>query len=355
MVVADPWTDRIFQIELYDLVCNWLVYTDDGGESWVGNPKACSSLVVDHQTIGAGPSSTGVDLPVYPNMVYVCVNQIADSHCSRSLDGGITFSSYHLVFPGVNQDGDVCGGIHGHVLVAPDGTVYLPRAYCDHAYVGVSRDDGLTWELMDVDGGHGEYGNDPNMAFDAAGNVYYAFTGQDGVVYVTWTGDSGATWSEPVRASPPGLGFANHPSITAGDDGRVGLVFLATEGDMDSGPESWTWNSYMGVSLDATSASPTFATVRANDAEDPVYRGDCRSIRCGYVREFLDASVAPDGSFWGAFVDACLTEEEAKYDGPGDCNTQAGDYGEGNGHLGYVGHLTGASLYVADATVSGGG
>lgn len=120
MVVADPWTDRVFQIELYDLVCNWLVYTDDAGASWTGNPKACSSLVVDHQTIGSGPSSTGMELPVYPNVVYVCVNQIADSHCSRSLDGGLTFGTFHLVFPGVNEEGQFCGGIHGHVLVAPD-------------------------------------------------------------------------------------------------------------------------------------------------------------------------------------------------------------------------------------------
>jgi hypothetical protein len=356
MVIVDPWTDRIFQIELYDLVCNWLVFSDNGGESWTSNPKACSSLVVDHQTIGAGPSATGVALPVYRNIVYVCVNQIADSHCSRSLNGGLTFESFHLVFPGVKPGtSTLCGGIHGHVLVAPDGVVYLPREYCGDGYVGISRDDGLTWEIKDIDGGLGEWGNDPNMAFDAAGTVYYAFTSaKTQAIWLTWTKDKGVTWSKPVRASPPHLTAANHPSITAGDDGRVGLVFLGTTSDLSEGQDHWTWDAYMGVSWDAKNETPTFTTVRVNPEDDPVYRGDCRNIRCGYIREFLDASVAPDGSVWGAFVDACLWTAEAKYDKE-DCPSLAKSFGQGNGHLAYAGHLGEAKLFVGERKVSGGG
>lgn len=357
MVVADPWTDRVFQIELYDLVCNWLAFTDDGGDSWTGNAKACGSLVVDHQTLTSGPSSTGIDLPVYPNMVYVCVNQIADSHCARSLDGGMSFETFHLVFPGLNDAGDVCGGIHGHALVDPSGTVYLPREYCGEAYVGISRDDGVTWELVRVDTGQGAV-PDPNMAFDAAGNLYYAWTGADQRVYLTISGDQGRSWSEPVAISHPDLAYANHPSITAGDEGRIGFVYLGASTHVDDagGWENVTWDSYMGVSLDALNATPTVVADRANPEGDPVYRGDCRFIRCGYIREFLDASVAPDGSFWGAFVDACLDTDERKYEaGPGDCNTEVGDYGQGNGHLGYAGHASGFSLYAGDRVVSGSG
>lgn len=357
MVVVDPWTDRIFQIELYDLVCNWLVLSDNGGQSWTGNPKACSSLVVDHQTIGAGPPHAPMPAPpVYRNIVYVCVNQLADSHCSRSLDGGLTFESYHLVYPGHE-----CGGIHGHVLVGPDGTVYLPREYCGQGFVAISRDNGLTWELKDVDGGLGEYGNDPNMAFDAAGNIYYAFTGKtEPAVYLTVSKDQGKTWSKPVRASPPNLTFANHPSITAGDDGRIGLVYLGTASKVDNDKvNNWTWDSFMTVSHDATNETPTFTTLRANPAGDIVFRGNCKNIRCGYIREFLDASVAPDGTFWGAFIDACLTKDKAKtgagYPAAEDCNTVEANYGAGNGHLAYVGHLVNAGLYKAERKVSGGG
>lgn len=213
MVIADPWTDRIFQIELYDLVCNWVVFSDDQGGSWTGNPKGCGSLVVDHQTIAAGPSVLTPTV-AYENMVYVCVNQIADSHCARSLNGGLTFDTFTVVFPGAGPGG-VCGGIHGHALVDPSGVVYLPREYCGQPYVGISRDDGITWEIMHVAPGMGAWNGDPNMAFDGAGNVYYAWTGSDQAIWMVHSDDHGQSWSDPVQISDPRLTFANHVSITA--------------------------------------------------------------------------------------------------------------------------------------------
>jgi hypothetical protein len=361
MIWVDPWTDRIFQIELYDLVCNWLVFSDDAGTTWTSNPKACGTFVVDHQTIGAGPArSPTTPLPVYRNVVYVCVNQVADSNCAKSLDGGLTFGPSVVVYPGVRADtGGFCGGIHGHVMVGPDGTVYLPRNYCGDAFIAISRDDGATWELRDVDGGVGSRPQDPNLAFDGAGNVYYLWVGGDQQIHLTWSKDQGRTWSRPARVTPPDVTAANHPSITAGSDGRIGFVYSATKDPVPSSGGDWsgvTWDAYMGVSLDATSDPPTFAVVRTNPEGDPVYRGNCIGQRCGYIREFLDASVAPDGSFYGAFVDACLTVEERKYAvGPGDCNQEPGNYGEGNGHLGYVGRtVAGPSLYLGEREITGG-
>lgn len=353
MVVIDPWTDRIFQIELYDLVCNWLVYSDDGGDSWMSNPKACSSVVVDHQTIGAGPPALATTVPVgYPNVVYVCVNQIANSHCSRSLTGGVTFESYHIVYPPVSPAEGGCnlpGGIHGHVLVGPDGTVYLPRQYCDRAYAGISRDDGLTWDLVDVAPSMGASDQDPNMAFDKAGNVYYFWIGTDEIPYLVWSSDSGRSWSEPVRVAPPHVTAANLPAIAAGDDGRIGVMYMATD-DTETPPaegtdwDNVTFDAYITVSLDATATDPTFATVRANPVGDALYRGDCTHQRCGFVREFGDATLAPDGSFYAAFVDACLRPDEPRAKDARDCNTLAADFGEGNGHLGYVIRMEGVSL-----------
>ncbi len=367
MVITDPWTDRLFQIELYDLVCNWLVFSDDSGDSWTSNAKGCGSLVVDHQTITAGPPRV-TPLPsegLYPNMVYVCVNQIADSHCARSLDGGLTLATFHIVYPGVDPETqNLCGGIHGHALVGPDGAVYLPREYCGRPYVARSIDDGITWELMDVTGGGmAATSGDPNMAFDAAGNLYYTWMGPTFADQGVWmaVGKSGEGsswgWQTPSRISHPSFTYANHVSITAGDEGRIGFVYLATtDVPINDDWSNVTWDAYMAVSVDAANAGPaTVMHVKVNPDGDAVYRGDCRNIRCGYIREFLDATVAPDGSFWGAFVDACLPEEEARYTGLGDCDTEPGNYGAGNGHLGYVGHLTGVPLYEGERVVSGGG
>ena len=41
---------------------------------------------------------------------------------------------------------DQCGGLHGHVKVAPDGTVYVPNRGCGGTQGGVvSEDNGITW------------------------------------------------------------------------------------------------------------------------------------------------------------------------------------------------------------------
>ncbi|MEK6975514.1 MAG: sialidase family protein [Candidatus Thermoplasmatota archaeon] len=351
MIFIDPWTDRLFQIEQVDVACHWMVWSDDQGATWGTNPRACTSPPADHQTIAAGPSALGLPLPVYPNVVYVCVNQIAASSCSKSLDGGQTLGTYHVVFPGVGVDcpdgspGSVQGGLHGHVLVGPDGTVYLPRGYCGLPFVGISRDDGLTWSRVAVsDTPH--RGADPNMAFDASGRVYYTWLADDGRLRLSWSTDSGATWSAPVIASPPELHATNLPAIAAGDDGRIALAYMGLEQELpdDDADTNLTWNGYLTVSLDAASADPTFATVRANPDGNVLKRGYCTAGRCGLVRDFLDVAIAPDGSAWGAFIDACLGPAEPRVRGEGDCNVDSAEYGEGNGNLAYAARTSGVTL-----------
>src|SRR5439155_15710946 len=49
-----------------------------------------------------------------------------------------------------------CGGLHGHVRVSPDGTVYVPNENCfdsnnvSRPGVAVSTDNGLTWAVRTV-------------------------------------------------------------------------------------------------------------------------------------------------------------------------------------------------------------
>lgn len=341
MIYLDPWTDRLFQVEQIDIACHTLSYTEDQGATWTTNPRACSTPPADHQTVVAGPSSLGVALPLYPNVVYVCVNQLAASSCSRSLDGGLTFTGPHLVYPDAAlpteaQAGCVAGGLHGHALVGPDGTVYLPRNYCGLPYVAVSKDDGLTWARSPV-AAMDALGSDPSMAFDATGRVYYAWLAGDHRIHLVHSDDAGASWSPPTIVSPPEVRAANLPSIVAGDDGRLAVLYMGTTQDLgqkESDPEL-TWGGYISVSHDAANATATWATVRANPQGDVLKRGYCSEGRCGLVRDFLDIAVAPDGSVYGAFVDACV---EA-------CDTEAKDLGEGNANVGYVARVE-AALYA---------
>ncbi len=104
-------------------------YTDDDGTTW--NPSTGGGIPsgVDHQTIGGGAySANGLGaLPpsTYPHAVYYCSQDIATAFCAASHDGGTTFG------PGVPTYSLLdCGGLHGHVKVAPDGTAYLPNKAC---------------------------------------------------------------------------------------------------------------------------------------------------------------------------------------------------------------------------------
>ena len=65
----------------------------------------------------------------YPNFLYVCVNHIVDSHCSRSLDGGLTFEPGERIHgvDGRSRDRGVatrdhetpaCGGIFAALVPA---------------------------------------------------------------------------------------------------------------------------------------------------------------------------------------------------------------------------------------------
>src|SRR5947207_2497484 len=80
--------------------------------------------------------------------------------------------------------GTQCGGLHGHVKVAPDGTVYVPNRDCSGTQsVVVSEDNGVTWAIRPVNTctyaakpsliGQGD---DPALSIDASGRVYFTFS-----------------------------------------------------------------------------------------------------------------------------------------------------------------------------------
>src|SRR5881409_3031331 len=80
----------------------------------------------------------------YPNAVYYCSQDLVTAFCLRSDDGGATYG------PPVPTYTSQCGGLHGHVKVAPDGTVHLPNNSCaGTGAVVVSEDNGLTWSVRD--------------------------------------------------------------------------------------------------------------------------------------------------------------------------------------------------------------
>src|ERR1043166_6480977 len=130
--------------------------TDNDGDTFIPSQGSGQPSCIDHETVGGGPLHLPLispPAPAYPDAVYYasqCGLSPGPAVAALSLDGGITFG------PSVTMWTTQCNGLHGHIKVAPDGTVYVPNKNCGgKASVVVSTDNGLTWSVRSVPGSTG--------------------------------------------------------------------------------------------------------------------------------------------------------------------------------------------------------
>ncbi|HYP23206.1 MAG TPA: sialidase family protein, partial [Actinomycetota bacterium] len=326
-ITLDPYiyvaeaTGRIFNIDL-TVACSNLSFSDDDGETWTSNPLACGRPVNDHQTLFSGPPAISPTV-TYPEVVDYCWNDFgAGSSCSKSLDGGITWvSTGSPAFSGVAAGGeetgaDVCGGFHGHGVVGPDGTVYLPKEYCGQPWIGISKDEGATWTRVQVANNTTErLGSDTSVAVDAKGNLYYTYESADQRLWLVTSKDGGEHWTNPKMVGSPGVEEVIYPTIDVGDPGKIAIAYMGTEEspfakcDPDCTNDDYAgvrWNGYITMTTNALAKDPLFYSGTVNAKNDPLYIGRCDfSNRCDPILDFIDVEIAPDGTPWGAFVDPC--------------------------------------------------
>lgn len=144
ILYTDHTTGRTFDSQLAGTT-SLMAYTDNDGLTW--NPTQGGGIAsgVDHQTVGGGPfrACTAVQaqlnpgpcailtargpltsnpLGAYPNAIYYASQDIGMAQMALSQNGGITFELAHPMYTLAQ-----CGGLHGHVKVGPDGTVFLPN------------------------------------------------------------------------------------------------------------------------------------------------------------------------------------------------------------------------------------
>lgn len=309
-VYVDRDTGRVFQPQLY-AACSWMNISDDEGESWIPNPVACGSFVNDHQTITTGKPPAGLPTVQYPNVVYYCFNRVVDSNCSRSLDGGLTFTPTRTpAFLGFDPAVGLCGGLHGHLETDSTGRVYLPKGHCNRPWLAMSDDAGDTWTRVQITDEFRSFDTHEAIAIDDENNLYYLFMDEERKLpWLAWSTDRGTTWSEPVMVAPPGVKETNFPILTAGARGRVAIQFPGSLSDDRDDPRR-PWNAYTVVSTTVLDTEPVFLSTTANNPADPIHRGPCgtgsNTGRCGGMLDFLDIRVSPvDGWFWGAATDTC--------------------------------------------------
>ena len=276
-------------------------YSDSDGEPTVTQPTGWTEFGVgapnggaDHETLGSGPYPNiapynlpgGLGDPTNPvthgRAVYYCSQDIVGpAACYRSDTIGSTWTNPSTL--AYNGTTTACGGLHGHLHVAPDGTVWLPVNQCNGNQGGaLSTDGGLTWIEFIVPGAVSQsQGADPSIAIDANSDVYYAYVNNEPVGggnppegharvvkghrnannTVTWTNnfDLGATH---------GIKNAVEIEAVGGSAGRAGVGFLGTNinGDYQAVSFPGKWYAYISATYDG---GQTWNTVNATP-NDPV-------------------------------------------------------------------------------------
>ena len=309
ILFTDHETGRTFESQLTG-ADSATCYTDDDGKTWSPSTGGGIPSGVDHQTVGGGAfSANGVGaLPTssYKDAVYYCSQDIATAFCAVSRDGGTTFGAGVPTYSLLD-----CGGLHGHVKVAPDGTAYLPNKGCgaDQAAI-VSTDNGTSWTVSKVPGATpGD--SDPSVGVGANGTVYFGYVGADGKPGMAVSRDQGKTWTDRQTVGTRfGIQNAVFPTVVAGDDDRASISYLGTPTGgnyQDNANFHGEWHLYVDTTYDG---GRTWVTSDATP-NDPVQVGSiCTGgTTCGDDRnllDFIDVTTDDHGRVEVAFADGCI-------------------------------------------------
>jgi hypothetical protein len=356
---TDRITGRTFDTQLL-AACSATSYSDDAGASWTPSTGCGVDTLLDHESVGGGPYHTPVPLgasTTYPDAVYYCAQNGFNASCAVSVDGGITFGpGVYISNTPANNPGDpfggACSGLHGHIKVGPDGTVYVPIKGCGgtptannlsnaefyggHPAVSVSTDNGSTWLVHSVPGGNNGDESDNAIGVDKGNRVYmgwqdasYPDPTNDAVLPTTsaakaaYSDDDGKTWSQPIDLSSA-LGVRNiqFPEVVAGDKGRAAVAFLGTNAIGDDqhngfvGPDGnpAVWHLYVSLTYNGGRSWSTYDTT----PDHPVQRGciDLQGISNKTVSDqnicsqrnlldFNDMTMDSHGRVLVAYAEAC--------------------------------------------------
>jgi hypothetical protein len=335
ILFVDHNTNRAIVSQLV-VGCSLSSVSDNDGVTWVPDQGCGVHGAEDHQTVGGGPFApplTSPPAPAYQDAVYYCSQDFANgtaAFCSLSVDGGLTYGQ-----PSVIYNFQTCGGLHGHIRVAPDGTAYVPNQGCftdttisdpkgdqfSKQSVVVSSDNGASWTVLPVPDSRATFYSDPSVAVGAGNSVYFGYEngGTDGQGHtvpsaggghpmIAVSHDHGKNWSPSVDVGTAfGIKNTAFPEVIAGDDNRAAFAFLGstTGGDYQPATFAGTWHLYISMTYDG---GATWSTIDATP-NDPVQRGciwlQGGSNTCRNLLDFNDITVDKQGRVLVAYADGC--------------------------------------------------
>jgi hypothetical protein len=301
-----------------------LSWSDDHGDTWNGSIVAQDSL--DWGKLYGGPPVSSAPAG-YPNVLYFSapspfstpippLDTARRQIVRRSLDGGASWEkvgslSLHAAdVPGCDRREWV---IFGNGVVGRDGAVHLGLRRGPRVAVATSRSEGRSWCVCDVPGSDlVAYRHwlqvlfvDPNyvlgepLAIDADGNLYAHWPAADGRLRLSVSRDGGDTWTRPVVVSAPGVTHVSCSAATTRAPGTLAMAYYGSE-------DGVRFHGYVAESHNALDAEPVFASVVANDLDDPLFPkgfdGGYPGIWLGSdLVEIVQVKYHPSGDIWAAF------------------------------------------------------
>lgn len=309
--------------------------TDDDGDTFIPSDGVIPSDV-DHETIGGGPYHSPLPNPnpVYKNAIYYGSQSIYDARTLRSDNGGLAFAQTSSPMYTNAQ----CSGLHGHVKVAPDGTVYIPNKGCGgdptafqgvppanfhldgHQAVVFSEDNGVTWNISEVPDSAVLSEWDPSVALASDGTIYFGYQDKSGHAKIAvGHHDSPGHISWDASKDAGAQVFVENtafPAVVAGDGDRAAFAFIGTtqadgagedhSGGSNSDPAAFTgsWYLYIATTYDK---GQTWYTQNVTP-NDPVQRGPiCGGSDCRNLLDFIDATIDKEGRVVVGYDDGCIS------------------------------------------------
>jgi hypothetical protein len=266
----------------------------------------------------------------YPKVVYLCSNTgyvgglepaAGARVCSKSLDGGATFTLIGVLFskpvpqhPQCLPYGEQFGAIDNHYpQAAPDGSLYLlvrcggaAPDVTDTEHLARSDDEGATWTFLHPVPLPAEGSLDlDELRVDTGGNLYLIRT--DRTTFhplLRISRDQGATWGPEMDVVPAGV-------QVGAPENEVEHVFLSPHlwevavqqpGHVAVGyygrPVGQTrWDGYLTETWNALDRRPVLWSARLNAESIDLTDGVTASIG----NDFVGTTIAPDGTAWASF------------------------------------------------------
>src|SRR5438552_329261 len=239
-----------------------LFWTADDGKTWTHTTTCCPAFSENPRFV-ANAAPAGGDQPTgYANVVYFCANSsillvspAGARVCSRSLDGGSTWTQASILFSKPAPQHSECGSTGedfgptdgNYPQPGPDGSLYVLVACGGKTFLAKSSDEAATWPVLRAIPAGDELRTDP------AGNLYKVRQ-VGGSLLLSVSKDEGVTWTPEANVEAPGVIAINDWYVAVRDAGDVAVSYFGqvtgqttwagylteTKDALDAGPPSWS-------------------------------------------------------------------------------------------------------------------